>query len=104
MTINPMYLIFISLPIFFYLSSNLKVENRFIDYFQSDTEIYKGMSLIDEELGGTSPIDITLKITEEENSIDELDLFFSEGSEVPKYWWKKIIWMSLKLFIKNSLN
>ena len=89
MTINPMYLIFISLPIFFYLSSNLKVENRFIDYFQSDTEIYKGMSLIDEELGGTSPIDITLKITEEENSIDELDLFFSEGSEVPKYWWKK---------------
>ena len=47
------------------------------------------MSLIDEELGGTSPIDITLKITEEENSIDELDLFFSEGSEVPKYWWKK---------------
>ena len=40
------------------------------------------MSLIDEELGSTSPIDITLKITEEENSIDELDLFFSEGSEV----------------------
>ena len=30
-----------------------------------------------------------LKITEEENSIDELDLFFSEGSEVPNYWWKK---------------
>ncbi len=87
--INPIYLILLSLPIFLYLSSSLKVENKFIDYFQSNTEIYKGMSLIDEELGGTSPIDITLTIPEEENSIDELDLFFSEGSEVPEYWWKK---------------
>ena len=32
--------------------SQLKVENRFIDYFHEDTEIYQGMETIDAELGG----------------------------------------------------
>ncbi|WP_049723996.1 efflux RND transporter permease subunit [Gilvimarinus polysaccharolyticus] len=40
--------------------SLLKVENRFIDYFHSDTEIYQGMSVIDRELGGTVSLDIIL--------------------------------------------
>lgn len=39
---------------------NLTVENRFIDYFKSDTEIYQGMLQIDEKLGGTTPLDIIL--------------------------------------------
>ena len=30
--------------------SKLQVENSFINYFDKDTEIYKGMKLIDEEL------------------------------------------------------
>lgn len=41
--------------------SQLSVENRFIDYFKSDTEIYQGMSLIDNNLGGTTPLDIIIK-------------------------------------------
>jgi len=38
----------------------LSVENRFIDYFHDDTEIYQGMKLIDQELGGTTPLDVVL--------------------------------------------
>lgn len=38
----------------------LEVENRFIDYFDENTEIFKGMELIDSELGGTIPLDIML--------------------------------------------
>ncbi|MEE4186403.1 MAG: MMPL family transporter [Gammaproteobacteria bacterium] len=38
----------------------LEVENRFIDYFKSDTEIYQGMVVIDSELGGTTPLDVIL--------------------------------------------
>lgn len=40
--------------------SQLKVENRFIDYFKESTEIYQGMELIDEKLGGTIPLSIIL--------------------------------------------
>ena len=40
--------------------SQLQVENRFIDYFRSHTEIYQGLSVIDEKLGGTTPLDIIL--------------------------------------------
>lgn len=41
--------------------SQLQVENRFIDYFRSDTEIYRGMEVIDGALGGTTPLDIVLQ-------------------------------------------
>lgn len=40
--------------------SRLTVENRFIDYFKPSSEIYQGMLLIDEELGGSTPLDIVL--------------------------------------------
>jgi len=40
--------------------SRITVENRFIDYFKPDTEIYQGMALIDQELGGTTPLDVVL--------------------------------------------
>ena len=40
--------------------AQLTVENRFIDYFQKDTEIYQGMVLIDRKLGGTTPLDIII--------------------------------------------
>ncbi|MCH2190918.1 MAG: MMPL family transporter [Gammaproteobacteria bacterium] len=39
---------------------NLTVENRFIDYFKPETEIYQGMVEIDTKLGGTTPLDIIL--------------------------------------------
>lgn len=41
--------------------TRLEVENRFIDYFRSDTEIYQGMEIIDASLGGTTPLDIILQ-------------------------------------------
>ena len=82
-------ILLISFPLFFYFSSNLKVENKFIDYFNENTEIYQGMSLTDDKLGGTTPIEIILELPEEEFFIDEDDLFFSEGSETVTYWWRE---------------
>ena len=41
--------------------SRLQVENSFINYFSKNTEIYKGMKLIDEKLGGTTPLEVILK-------------------------------------------
>ncbi len=40
----------------------LKVENRFIDYFDESTEIYRGMVVIDEKLGGTTPLDLVVDL------------------------------------------
>lgn len=39
----------------------LRVENSFIDYFKNSTEIYQGMKLIDEKLGGTTPLDVVVR-------------------------------------------
>ena len=39
-------------------TTRLTVENRFIDYYKESTEIYRGMELIDRQLGGTTPLDI----------------------------------------------
>ncbi len=60
--------------------TQLEVENRFIDYFHSDTEIYKGMETIDTSLGGTTPLDIVLQApmqieTKNLTSLDETDDF-----------------------------
>lgn len=43
--------------------SRLEVENSFISYFDKDTEIYQGMTLIDNKLGGTTPLDIIINLT-----------------------------------------
>ena len=51
---------------------NLNVENSFINYFKKDSEIYKGMKLIDEELGGTTPLDIIIKF--KENKIENITI------------------------------
>ena len=40
--------------------SRLTVENSFIDYFKSSTEIYQGMIVIDDRLGGTTPLDVVI--------------------------------------------
>lgn len=40
--------------------TQLTVENRFIDYYKETTEIYRGMELIDSQLGGTTPLDIII--------------------------------------------
>ncbi|MBU0483860.1 MAG: MMPL family transporter [Proteobacteria bacterium] len=43
----------------------LNVENRFIDYFRQKTEIFRGMSLIDQKLGGTTPFDLIIDFRRE---------------------------------------
>ena len=48
--------------------SRLDVEVRFIDYFDKDTEIYRGMEVIDKELGGTMPMEVILTLPEQEKS------------------------------------
>lgn len=62
----------------------LKVENRFIDYFRETTEIYQGMKVIDQKLGGTTPLDIIIDFKKEEALFDEFDEeedFFEEEEE-----------------------
>ncbi|CAH0992419.1 hypothetical protein SIN8267_02539 [Sinobacterium norvegicum] len=58
-----------TLAIFFFSLigvSQLKVENRFIDYFHKDTEIYQGMMTIDQELGGTIPLEVLIDASHEQ--------------------------------------
>jgi uncharacterized protein len=75
--------------------SKLEVENSFINYFDKDTEIYKGMKLIDEELGGTTPLEVILKFPATENKEvstedDEFEDWGDEGDENnEKYWFTK---------------
>ncbi len=38
----------------------LQVENCFINYFKSDTEIHQGMKVVDRQLGGTTPLDVVI--------------------------------------------
>ncbi|MBT6274525.1 MAG: MMPL family transporter [Chromatiales bacterium] len=47
--------------------SRLEVENSFINYFRESTEIYQGMKLIDEQLGGTTPLEILVDVSEEDD-------------------------------------
>jgi len=67
--------------------SQLSVENRFIDYFKESTEIHQGMKLIDQKLGGTTPLDVIISFpklkaaaqTNKANS-QELDCFIDDCS------------------------
>ena len=49
--------------------SRLEVENSFINYFDKKTEIYKGMKLIDDKLGGTTPLDIIIKFPKKKQDL-----------------------------------
>ncbi len=74
--------------------SRLEVENSFINYFNKKTEIYKGMKLIDEKLGGTTPLEVILKFPKKEKvKTEEDDEFEDWGDEnendIEKYWFTK---------------
>ena len=74
--------------------SRLEVENSFINYFKKNTEIYKGMKLIDEKLGGTTSLEVILKFPNEKKmDPDEADEFEDWGDEEDKnndkYWFTK---------------
>ncbi len=73
--------------------SRLEVENSFINYFSKKTEIYKGMKLIDEKLGGTTPLEVILKFPKKESkeqNDDEFDEWDEENEKNDeKYWFTK---------------
>ncbi len=76
--------------------SRLEVENSFINYFNKNTEIYQGMKLIDEKLGGTTPLEVILKFSKLEKEIpkDKEDDDFEDWSDDEnqnneKYWFTK---------------
>ena len=76
--------------------SKLEVENSFINYFDKETEIYKGMKKIDEDLGGTTPLNIILKfpikqkkINVEEDEFDEWDEENNTNEDKAKYWFTR---------------
>ncbi len=76
--------------------SRLEVENSFINYFNKNTEIYKGMKLIDEKLGGTTPLEVIIKFGDKElkGSQNEEDDEFDDWGENEdqndrKYWFTK---------------
>ncbi|MCG8697536.1 MAG: MMPL family transporter, partial [Bacteroidales bacterium] len=89
--------------------AQLEVENSFIDYFKSDSEIYQGMRVVDQELGGTTPLDLILYFNgddepneqiesseteavadaelDEFDDFDEFEAEFTEPDDDPyKYW------------------
>lgn len=60
--------------------SRLEVENRFIDYFHSSTEIHQGMLVIDQQLGGTVTLDIIIDRKAEDNN--EVDVVNVDGNDI----------------------
>ena len=75
----------------------LEVENSFINYFDKETEIYKGMKKIDEELGGTTPLNIILKFPaskelkqiKEDDEFDEWEEEDKSSEDKAKYWFTR---------------
>jgi uncharacterized protein len=76
----------------------LEVENSFINYFDKETEIYKGMKKIDDDLGGTTPLNIILKFPskikiEDAKEDDQFDEWEEENvnnnEEKSKYWFTR---------------
>jgi len=76
--------------------SKLEVENRFIDYFSPETEIYQGMLLLDQELGGTATLEILIDQPQQaaddellfaDDDLFEDDLFADDSSAASGYWW-----------------
>jgi predicted RND superfamily exporter protein len=79
--------------------SRLEVENRFIDFFRESSELHQGMKVIDECLGGTSPLDVIIEFeehtampasnepaaVESDSDFNDFDEF-NEASLDEKYW------------------
>ena len=69
----------------------LSVENRFIDYYKEKTEIFQGMSLIDEKLGGTTPMDVIIDAPKDEffegdDGFNLTDLLLGGDITASSYW------------------
>jgi len=83
------YIVFtLLIVITIYGLNQLKVENSFINYFRSNTEIYKGMQLIDNKLGGTTPMDVIIKFKEPDtkNEDGEFSDLFGDEDSIESNW------------------
>ena len=69
--------------------TKLEVENSFINYFDKETEIYKGMKLIDKELGGTTPLNVIVKFPKKEKGDEADDDWGEEEKDDAKYWFTR---------------
>ena len=96
--------ILVSSAIIFVISlcgiSRLVVENSFINYFKDTTEIYQGLKVIDQKLGGTSPLDVIIEVdapetstpisgpgidAKNDNEFEEFDEF-EDSEDDGRYW------------------
>lgn len=62
--------------------TRLQVENSFIAYFDEDTEIYQGMKLFDDKLGGTLAFDVIVQLPEApgmDDGFGDFDDGFDDG-------------------------
>jgi predicted RND superfamily exporter protein len=83
--------------------TQLRVENSFIDYFKHTTEIYQGMSVIDQQLGGTTPLDVIVRFessqaeeppapaddaasSPEDEFFDQFEEEFAQEADSAQYW------------------
>ncbi len=79
----------------------LLVENSFINYFKSTTEIYKSLKTIDQKLGGTTPLDVVVTFKKEkdtklstkkqnnslaDDSFDDFESEYTKDANAPEYW------------------
>ena len=71
--------------------SKLEVENSFINYFNKNTEIYRGMKLFDEKLGGTTPLEVIIKFQKEKQELktEDEDDWGDDKENTDKYWFTK---------------
>ncbi len=75
--------------------SKLEVENSFINYFDKETEIYKGMKKIDDDLGGTTPLNVIVKFPKknidekDDDEFSEWDEDIESKEDKAKYWFTR---------------
>ena len=103
--LNQRFLVLVFSSIILILSiyglTRLKVENSFINYFDKKTEIYQGMKLIDEKLGGTTPLEIILKFKDSDSKSNKNDDDFFQGSDSNEY--KDSYWFT-NFRVNNIVN
>ena len=73
--------------------SRLGVENRFIDYFDKETEIHQGLVQIDKKLGGTTPLEVIINAPADflqedaEYRAEFPDSYAAGGLSANSYWY-----------------
>jgi predicted RND superfamily exporter protein len=69
----------------------VSMDNRFLEYFGHDTDIYQGMYFVDRHLGGTVPFDVVIGFQPYESltGVDDEDDFFADDVEevFPERYW-----------------